>query len=71
MSNAPIISESTTRPSLANLGSAIDESLARKIDHQISAIEYLPGQTDHVRLLKNEIAILKDQLSDIRSCAKT
>lgn len=74
MSNAQIISEFASRPSLANLGPAIDESLTRKVDninHQLREIEYLPGQTDRVRLLQNEIAILKDQLSDIRRCTRT
>lgn len=74
MSNAQIISEFASRPSLANLGPAIDESLTRRIDninHQIREIEYLPRQTDRVRLLQNQIAILKEQLSDIRRCAMT
>ena len=73
MPNIQLFSEFTARSSLANLGSAIDESLVRRIDtisHQLQRIEYLPEQTDRARLLKNEIIILKDQLSDIRGCAK-
>lgn len=69
MSNTQITSELTTRSSLVNLGPAIGESLARKIDNlesQIRLIRYLPGKTDRVRLLENEITILKDQLWDIR-----
>ncbi len=72
MSDAQIISGIDTRPLLANLGLAIDESLVRKISSlskQIRRIEYSPGQADRVRFLKGGISNLEDQLSDIRKQA--
>lgn len=73
MSNAQFFSEFTARSSLANLSSAIDESLVRRIDtisDELTSIEYLPNQADRLRFLKNEITILRDQLSEIRGGAK-
>lgn len=74
MTNIRVISEFTTRPLPAKPGSAIDESLACKIEsinNQIKRIQQLPNQAGRVRLLKNEIIMLRDQLLDIRDCTKT
>ena len=56
----------------ANLRSAIDKSLAKKIaslSDQIRGIENLQKQSDMVRILRNEILNLQDQLSDVRKRA--
>ncbi len=72
MSHAQVITGASTSRLSANINLAIDKSLARKIDSlcdQIGKIETLPEQADRVRILRQEIINLEDQLTDVRSKA--
>ena len=71
MPSTQILSEpANSKPILANLRFSIDKSLAKKIaslSDQMRGIENLPKQSDMVRILRNEILNLQDQLSDVRA----
>ena len=73
MTNIRVTPEFPAGPSHPRLGPAIDELLVRKIEslnRQIGKIEHLPGQAGGVRILKNEIIVLQEQLSEIRALTR-
>ena len=69
MSHAQSLSEAGANCFPANLGLAIDESIARKIailSIQLRGIDYSSDQADMIRFLKQEISILENQLTEVR-----